>query len=240
MCTADDCWLWARWMTMEYMCALVCNTFFSFSFKQYRFSGLSWRISVEEKKINTLRCSKDFEDLQQCWWTKSLMKIVESSVLFGQEVKILCSQSVLYILPFSRRNSTRIAFFVWATLHLPSVYYYTTARSLRSQAFSQWGFDGGFSPEFRVSDMPSRWFDFRLMNYKHALFQGWWLVSTVGVSLSSTGVILMVLPWAIAMASRVYPSDLPSFVYLRFHRFGLSFMYMCSNFNSFCRLLEFG
>jgi hypothetical protein len=111
MCTADDCWLWARWMTMEYMCALVCNTFFSFSFKQYRFRGLSWRISVEEKKINTLRCSKDFEDLQQCWWTKSLMKIVESSVLFGQEVKILCSQSVLYILPFSRRNSTRIAFF---------------------------------------------------------------------------------------------------------------------------------
>lgn len=225
------------------MCALVCNTFFSYSLSSNIVSGVYLEEFQLKKTINTLRCSKDFEDLQQCWWTKSLMKIVER-VLFclGKRWKYYVLRVFYIFSHFSRRNSTRIAFvFCGQRYHLPSIYYYTTARSLRSQAFFQWGFDGGFSPEFRVSDMPSRWFDFRLMNLQTCpLFQGW-LVSTVGVSLSSTGVIMMVLPWAIAMASRVYyPSDLPSFVYLRFHRFGLSFMFVCSNFNSFCRVLEFG
>lgn len=99
------------------MCALVCNTFFSYSLSSNIVSGVYLEEFQLKKTINTLRCSKDFEDLQQCWWTKSLMKIVESSVLFGQEVKILCSQSVLYILPFFKTqfHAHRLCF-LWATL----------------------------------------------------------------------------------------------------------------------------
>jgi hypothetical protein len=136
-------WLWAEWMRWNIMFALVQHFRLPppppFSFKQYHFRGHE---ALVEEKDQYLRCSKDLEDLQQCWWTnihderRALMKSREfCSVGDGAR----WNTYVLRVFLFSHVQDAlprASPLFMWTTLHLPR-FIIPTVRSRRSQALSQ-------------------------------------------------------------------------------------------------------
>lgn len=178
-------WLWAEWMRWNIMFALVQH----FRLPPHPPPSLSsnivsgvWRISWRKRSILTVL--QGFRRLTTVLMNEHTRRAKspyeESRVLFCRrwgKVKYKCSQSVL-ILPCSRRTSTRIALFMWTTLHLPR-FIIPTVRSRRSQALSQHYEDSMtvLSPESSFRRALQMIFNFPSMIYKHALFQGW-LVST--------------------------------------------------------------
>ena len=192
------------------MCALVQH--FLCPLSSNIISGVLKSFNSEELQREQLAVNS--EELQQQWYTKS-------RVLFVGKVNYN-DVSECSILPFEDAIPRASPMLLWTTLPLPLIY---ILRSLRSQAFLN-GDSMAVPSSSQVSDGPfSRWFDFRSVTYNLALLSRGLLVSTFGVSLSST-----LSSWH---SSVLFRPDCPR-SYLRFHYLSCA----SSNFNPFCRLVS--
>lgn len=193
------------------MCALVQH--FLCPLSSNIISGVLKSFNSEELQREQLAVNR--EELQQQWYTKS-------RVLFVGKVNYN-DVSECSILPFE--DAIPRASPILVDNPTSSFDFYTTFTQV--SGFSLWWFDGSSFPSpSQVSDVPfCRWFDFRSVTYNLALFSRGLLVSTFGVSMSST------------LSSRYSPvlfrPDCPC-SYLRFHYLS----YTSSNFNPFCRLVS--
>jgi len=192
------------------MCALVQH--FLCPLSSNIISGVLKSFNSEELQREQLAVNR--EELQQQWYTKS-------RVLFVGKVNYN-DVSECSILPFEDAiPRASLCYCGQPYLFFRFIYY----RSLRSQAFL---YDDSMAvpSSSQVSDGPfSRWFDFRSVTYNLALFSRGLLVSTFGVSLSST-----LSSWHSPV---LFLPDCPR-SYLRFHYHS----YTSSNFKPFCRLVS--